>query len=279
MSDAHEKSSAQLEREVEDSRARVNETLSEIRDRMSPGQVVDEVMAFAKNNGGADFTRNLVTQARDNPLPVVLIGAGIAWLMSGRRPGTAPYGQPSYGQSSEPGTLSKIGDAINRTVHDVRDAATGAYARASDAGGRVTETVAGAAGSVRSAAGSAYGTTTDTMNRGRGMYEARREQGQALFRNLEEQPLLVAAIGVALGAALGGALPATQTEDRLMGSVADDVKNTTRELAADGYERGREVVKAAVEEGKTKAEEQGIVPTGSGTSDASSKAPEPSVQI
>lgn len=279
MTDAHNRSSSELEREVEDSRARVNETLNEIRDRMSPGQIVDEVVTFAKNNGGADFARNLGNQARDNPLPVVLIGAGIAWLMSGRRPGTAAYGS-SY-ESTQPGTLSKIGDTINRTLHDVRDATTGAFSRAADLGSRATGSVTGAAGSVRDTASGVYGTATHSVARGRELYGHGREQGQALLQDIGAQPLLVAAMGVALGAALGGLLPATRTEDRLMGSAADDIKNRTKDVAADGYERGREVVKAAVEEGMHKAEEQGIMPAnGNGHGSVSaSRASEPLPQI
>jgi hypothetical protein len=280
MSDAHNRSSSELEREVEDSRARINDTLNEIRDRMSPGQIVDEVVAFAKNNGGADFARNLGTQARDNPLPVLLIGAGIAWLMSGRRPATATYGHHAQ-EPSGPGAFSKIGESINRTVHDVRDAATGAFNRATDMGSRATGSVTGAAGSMRDTASGVYGSATDGIARGREMYEHRREQGQALLQDIGAQPLLVAAIGVALGAALGGMLPATRAEDRLMGSAADDIKHRTRDAAAEGYERGREVVKAAVEEGKHKAEEQGLMPSnGNGHgANTSAQATEPAARI
>src|SRR5256885_10723068 len=76
-------STEQLERQTEQTRARLAETLEELRS-MTPGRVVDEVLDYAKAGGG-DFLRNvgskLGTQIADNPVPAALIGAGIVWLM------------------------------------------------------------------------------------------------------------------------------------------------------------------------------------------------------
>src|SRR5579871_931859 len=80
-------SSAQLEREAEETRGKVVQTLDELRERITPGQLVDQCVDYAKASGGGDFARNLGRQMANNPLPVCLIGAGIAWLMlaSGKR--------------------------------------------------------------------------------------------------------------------------------------------------------------------------------------------------
>ena len=74
-------SSEQLEREAERARAKVADTLDELRSRISPGQVVDEFVDYARDGGIGDFARNLGNEVRANPLPVALIGAGLAWLM------------------------------------------------------------------------------------------------------------------------------------------------------------------------------------------------------
>src|SRR5438874_2468841 len=71
-------SSEQLEREAERARAQVADTLDELRNRISPGQVVDEFVDYARERGIGDFTRNLGNDVRANPLPVALIGAGDA---------------------------------------------------------------------------------------------------------------------------------------------------------------------------------------------------------
>jgi hypothetical protein len=74
-------SSEQLEQESEQTRIRLAETLDELRGRLSPGQVVDQLVDYARDGGAAEFVRNLGHEVRRNPLPVTLIGAGISWLI------------------------------------------------------------------------------------------------------------------------------------------------------------------------------------------------------
>jgi hypothetical protein len=77
--------SEQLERETEEERARIAETLDELRARMTPGHVIDRLVDYATDSSGGMFFRNLRQQAVDNPVPVALVGAGLAWLAIARR--------------------------------------------------------------------------------------------------------------------------------------------------------------------------------------------------
>ena len=79
---SEQKTSAQLEREVEQQRARVENRISDIQEKLSPGQMVDELFTYAKNNGGGDFVANLGKSVSGNPLPVALIGISLLWLMA-----------------------------------------------------------------------------------------------------------------------------------------------------------------------------------------------------
>lgn len=74
-------STNQIEREVEETRADLAQTANELRERLSVGQMVDEAGRMLRTSGGSDFLRNLGRQVADNPLPVLLIGVGMAWLM------------------------------------------------------------------------------------------------------------------------------------------------------------------------------------------------------
>ena len=47
-----QKSSAELEREVSAQRDRVEARIGEIKDRLSPGQLIDEVLSYTKDGGG-----------------------------------------------------------------------------------------------------------------------------------------------------------------------------------------------------------------------------------
>ena len=77
-------STDQLERQSEQNRAEVELTLEELRARLTPGQIIDEVLSYAKD-GGAHFMSNLGRQVTSNPLPVTLIGAGLAWFLFGNK--------------------------------------------------------------------------------------------------------------------------------------------------------------------------------------------------
>lgn len=76
----HHKSSDEIEREIEARRARIEDRVDEISARLSPGQLLDEALRFTRQGPGADFTRNLGRSVVDNPLPVALMGASLAWL-------------------------------------------------------------------------------------------------------------------------------------------------------------------------------------------------------
>src|SRR3954452_22850319 len=74
-------SSERLEQESEQTRRRLADALEELRARLSPGQIVDQLVDYASEGGAAEFVRNLGQDVRRHPLPVTLIGAGIGWLM------------------------------------------------------------------------------------------------------------------------------------------------------------------------------------------------------
>ena len=56
---------------------------------------------------------------------------------------------------------------------------------------------------------------------------------------VSEQPLLVAAVGLAVGAILAASLPSTETEDALMGQASDAVKEKLGDVASEKYESAK----------------------------------------
>ena len=92
--DVH-KPAEQLEREADSARSAVEGTLADLQQRLSPGEMVDRAMDMVKRHGG-EFGDNLLTQVRNNPIPTIIAGVGMAWLMaaSKRRP---PHGN-SHGR-------------------------------------------------------------------------------------------------------------------------------------------------------------------------------------
>lgn len=75
--------SEQLEREAERTRSEIADTLAELRERMTPGQMLDQVLDYARDGSAGEFTRNFGRQVVSNPIPVALITAGVGWLAFG----------------------------------------------------------------------------------------------------------------------------------------------------------------------------------------------------
>lgn len=92
MDNVHEKTSADLQREINQDRERIGQRIDAIQERMSPGQLVDEAIAYAKGSGGAEYVSNLSQALKNNPLPVALMGVSLAWLMAkGSAPATGSH--------------------------------------------------------------------------------------------------------------------------------------------------------------------------------------------
>lgn len=237
-----QKDPEQLAREIDTTRANLGQTLDALQARLSPGQLLDEAMRTFRGPAG-EFARNLGTQVRDNPLPVALIGAGVAWLMASQRTG-ASRPHTSYEFSSggyEYAEQQSGGGGLGETV---KEKAAAARERVSQAGSSVASTassiaqrVSGAAHRVGGAAGSAAGSARAAASRA----------GEGFGRMMDEQPLVLAALGVAVGAAIGAMLPSSEREDRLLGEASDRARERAKELGAEGYEMAREKAKEGVE--------------------------------
>lgn len=90
MAHSSEKTSADIQREIDSDRQRIEARIDAIQERMSPGQLVDEAIAYAKGSGGADYLTNLGKAVRANPLPVALIGVSLAWLFAKQGAASTP---------------------------------------------------------------------------------------------------------------------------------------------------------------------------------------------
>ena len=73
--------SERCERAAEATRGNLTGTFDALRQRLTPGRMVDEAVDYARDTAVADFCRNLARDVREHPLPLLLIGAGIAWAI------------------------------------------------------------------------------------------------------------------------------------------------------------------------------------------------------
>src|SRR5690606_38457676 len=81
------RSAAEIEDETRAARLQVERDIAELEHRLSPGQLMDQALDYLRHGNGAEFGRNFGRSVRDNPLPLALVGVGLAWLMFGGRGG------------------------------------------------------------------------------------------------------------------------------------------------------------------------------------------------
>ncbi len=75
----------QLEQEAAQSREQLAESLEELRYRITPGNVVDQLIDYASERPAAVFLRKLASEFRERRLSLLLLGASIAGVVLSRR--------------------------------------------------------------------------------------------------------------------------------------------------------------------------------------------------
>ncbi|MCE3247680.1 MAG: hypothetical protein K0R41_1505 [Geminicoccaceae bacterium] len=319
--DPGSKSAAEIEREVREERAHVEQTLDAIQDRLSPGQLVDQAVTYIRTSGGSDFVRNLGESVRQNPIPIALVGMGLAWMMiassrgngdrsstywvdddldeyddeddyyarTGYDAGTEyPYGGETrsataglYDAASEGERGPSWGDRAKATAEGAKERAEELRQRARDTAARARSSVGDIGSRARRAASEAGARVGGIGARARervahaghdlseragqtGAYA--RQYGDRARRGfsytLNEQPLVLGAIGLAVGAALGSILPRSEREDRLMGGTSDRLKQQAEELSREELAKAKAAARSAYDAAVDEADKQGLTPEG-----------------
>jgi ElaB/YqjD/DUF883 family membrane-anchored ribosome-binding protein len=238
-----EKRPQDLEREIDETRAHMERTLDLLERKLSPGELIDELLTMVRRDGGG-FARNLSTQVQNNPVPTLLTAVGLTWLMSASdRP---PRRYPSDGR---PGRYAQARDAAARSMHGAGEAVGHARERAGELGERAHEMGEHAREMASDAGHRMHEMADDARARMGDMAASLRRGSQRAGSEYEhllhEQPLLLGGLGLALGAALGAMLPRTQAEDELMGGTSDRVKRDLEQEGERQYERARETAERA----------------------------------
>jgi ElaB/YqjD/DUF883 family membrane-anchored ribosome-binding protein len=79
---------------------------------------------------------------------------------------------------------------------------------------------------------------------------------------IQQNPLLVGGIGLAIGALVASALPRTGAESGLMGDASANIQKRANEMASRGFEAAKELASNVVSDVAQRADEQGLTPDG-----------------
>ena len=114
-------SSAHLQREADAARVGLADTLGQLRDGVAPSALSGEAIALVKDSG-LSILKSLADLARANPVPALLIGAGLTMLL------TRTSGSDVMGVAT-----STLKSAAATGVDAARSAASGVAGAASSA--------------------------------------------------------------------------------------------------------------------------------------------------
>jgi ElaB/YqjD/DUF883 family membrane-anchored ribosome-binding protein len=225
---------------------------------------LDEVMGLAQGQAG-DFAKKLGAQVKDNPLPTLLIAAGVGMLLinrnqSGHSMSTDDWHAERRYRSIEEARWSttrnagETDEAFEERVHHAYAKTLGLTQKAGEAMhefkarvGKAVEGAREAAGSVRDRAaqmlsGAKHAVEHQAHNLGQRASDAR-HSAQNFY---DETPLAAGAIALAIGALIGASAPLSRPERETLRGVADKAARTGADLAERGVRMVEETVDRAV---------------------------------
>jgi ElaB/YqjD/DUF883 family membrane-anchored ribosome-binding protein len=271
---------ARLTGTVDELRTQMADTATDLKERLSPSAIKAEVTDYVRDSRD-QLWHSLEQKARANPLQAVAVGAALAFpafkllrampaplllvgagLLLSRATGDAGAG------------ISQVTDVVQDRARSAVDSATGVIDDATGMArnklhdaqdfvregiGAVQERAAAATASVKDRvseavddAKSAVGDITEKVI-GQGS-ELAQQARTAASNTWEQNPLLVAGVGLLIGSFIAAAFPSTQTEETLFGDASETLRRQAEGVAAKGVDAAR----TAVETVAATAGEQGL---------------------
>lgn len=216
---------------------------------------IGKVVNFMKNFGDEVTHSGAFRTVRSNPVPFALIGLGTGLLayqalrggQGSSRTGNGRGGRRVYDRGEgERSTFDSARESVG-------DAASRAYEGVAGKAGTALESVGNVAGSaLESVSGAVTNAYTGAGYVAHRAYERAGEYGIAAHEKydeyLEENPLALGAVALAVGAAVGFAIPSTQYEGKLMGEARENLMLRAQDAAGSLVDKAKQ---AATEAGQT----------------------------
>jgi hypothetical protein len=151
-----------------------------------------------------------------------------------------------------------LGDAISTGTADIKESASGMARSAVDSS---RDFVADTATTLRNAASSA---TDAGLEAARGARDKAADYsnraGKTLLETIQENPLLVAGVGLLVGGLIASALPSSDLEDDLVGEAASEAKRRASKAASQGFDAAKGFAGEMLESVARQAGAEGLTP-------------------
>jgi hypothetical protein len=239
-----ERRARRIEGEIASTRAELSETIDALQEKLRPGNLASEATERVKNvttekvrsmaETASGTAQQWMHETRQNPMPALMIGAGVAWLLmdrSRKHNGHREHAEGSEYSSPRYGSYEETDD----------------YYRSSNyRGGQRWRSERSSSEGIGAWAREATGEARHT---------ARRAQN-GLQRLMRQNPLLVGAAAMLVGAAVGAALPETEKENEWMGEARDTVVDKAQQAAQNATDAVKEAANDAVGDTVSKVAEK-----------------------
>jgi hypothetical protein len=284
-----EQSRAQLAATVDRLREQIADTAEDIRHKVSPENIKAEVGGFIshKTHGWIDALRQ---QAMDNPmqaiaagtavavpamrlargfpLPLLMIGAGLALSSKTVRDRAAETAAPGIERAREviddtTERAQSLGDGMRKAMSHAERLAAGMAGEARESAGGMVDAASGMAGDLRDRSTQAADAVASKVRSGidtaSEMAKEKMERVSSTAKDaataapttarkvIQDNAALIGSLGIAIGAILAASLPSTTVEARMAGKASDRVKRAAGTAAQSGFEAAKDTVLSAAD--------------------------------
>jgi ElaB/YqjD/DUF883 family membrane-anchored ribosome-binding protein len=254
-----EKTTEQIERDINETRSRIDRDLDQLQSKLSPGELIDEAVTYVRGTGG-DLAEGIGRTIRENPVPAALIGAGLGLLLLSRvsasrkhlSSGAATDGHPETYAGLDRSAVDEPGQVLKSHAAQAKETVS---EKLDEAGEQVSELVEEGRQKLETARERVAKTAAGTAERAR---HSARKVASATGRFVDDHPLAVAFLGLAAGAGVAALVRSSQRENKLMGARSDRLKQAARETAVEQSEKLREAAVSAGERALEEAKSRGF---------------------
>jgi len=301
-----------LRSDIEMTRRRMDETIDALGDRVQGKHLLDEVIGFFRHN--TETTSEAGTRVREklsdtagkisetagnaasavvdtvkkNPLPILLITAGAAWLAynATRKPSADVEDDLEDSDRYDPDThydrpleypgtnMSAAGDSIEGATEEMTDQATSAFSsikdKASSAADQMKDKISDVADKARGKIQDVKQRASEIGSRVKDRAseigsqvqdKTRQAYGKArdtVAETTDQYPLQVGLGCLVVGVLAGLALPTPKPVHRYAGPTVDRLRNRAKDASRDWLQKGKRVAQAATDAAKSEADNQGL---------------------
>lgn len=300
--DPRELNSSDIRREIDRTRTEMDATVNQLSQELQLQHLLDRFLGNVGSRGSGpagavarDAGQWLLTEIGRHPLPITVIGTGVAWLalqvkrereesraresgLSGVHPMSSESG---FEKSASPGLQDQMESCFESRGSDMAEQVKGRYQETKE---RLSRSTAGVRHRAAETADKLSHWSKEKWQRLSGKGEqaeqmaferkhqmrermagirSRLDQGRDRAAEiLDEYPLFIGISALAIGVFIGMALPTSRRERRMLGSKASRWREEISGHAEHLIERGKEVAQATAEAIKDEARRQGLTPEG-----------------